>query len=292
VDGWTKEKAPREKTEYSWRRVIDQLVRFIGHDNAAELTSEDLIRWKTALVEEGLNPKTIRDGKIAPVRAILQWGVDNRRLPQNVGERVTINVRARLGETKRSFTDEEARIVLRAALKEEEPHRRWVPWLCAYTGARVAEVCQLRVEDVQQQDGIWCLHFTPEAGALKNANSERLVPVHPALVDVGFLQFAQSVRSGPLFADLTPDRFGSRGGNGTKVLSRFVRALGLHDPRLSPNHSWRHRLKTLGRRYGLASDIVNAITGHGKKSVADAYGEFPAPALQRELLKIPPLQLN
>jgi integrase len=156
----------------------------------------------------------------------------------------------------------------------------------------VAEVCQLRAEDVLEQDGIWCLRFTPEAGALKNANSERLVPIHPAVLESGFQRFVRGVRSGPLFADLTPDRFGSRGGNGTKVLSRWVRSLGLVDQRLSPNHSWRHRLKTLGRRYGLAPDIVNAITGHGKKSVADAYGEFPIEALHRELIKIPTLQLH
>ena len=64
------------------------------------------------------------------------------------------------------------------------------------------------------------------------------------------------------------------------------------DPRLSPSHSWRHRLKTLGRRHGLAPDIVNAISGHGKKSVADAYGEYPAEALYRELIKIPALPVR
>lgn len=292
LEVWVKERTPREKTEYSWRRVIDQLVHFLGHDDASKLTSEDLIRWKMALVEEGLNPKTIREGKLAAVRAILQSGVDNRRLTSNVGERVTITVKARPGETKRSFTDAEARIVLSAALKAREAHCRWIPWLCAYTGARVAEVCQVRAEDILQQEGIWCVHFTPEAGALKNTNSERLVPLHPAILESGFLSFVQQVRSGPLFVDLTPDRFGSRGGNGTKVLSRFVRSLGLDDVRLSPSHSWRHRLKTLGRRHGLASDIVNAITGHGKKSIADTYGEFPIDALYRELTKIPSIQVS
>jgi hypothetical protein len=47
---------------------------------------------------------------------------------------------------------------------------------------------------------------------------------------------------------------------------------------------------TLGRRHGLMPDIVNAITGHHKKTVADSYGEFPIEALHRELLKIPTLK--
>ena len=69
--------------------------------------------------------------------AILQWGVDNGRLEANPAQRVMIDVRVKPGETKRGFTDEEARIVLRAALKEPDPVRRWVPWLCAYSGARL-----------------------------------------------------------------------------------------------------------------------------------------------------------
>jgi integrase len=94
-----------------------------------------------------------------------------------------------------------------------------------------------------------------------------------------------------LFADLAPDRFGSRGGTGTKILSRWIRSLGVTDKRISPNHSWRHRLKTLGRRHGLAVDIVDAMTGHGRKTVADTYGDFPPDAMLRELSKIPSITL-
>lgn len=290
--GWVAEKQPREKTKYAWRRVLEQLGKFLGHSDASLVSADDLIRWKASLLEAGLQAKSIRDGKLAPVRAILQWAVDNRRLSQNPAERVTIDLRSKLADKKRGYSEDEARKVLTAARTQKDALRRWVPWLCAYTGARVSEVCQLRVEDVVQQNGIWCLHFAPEAGALKNASSERAVPLHLALIDQGFLKFVKKVGSGPLFTDIKLDRFGSRGGNGTKVLSRWVRSLGLTDPRLSPSHSWRHRLRTLGRRYGLAPDILDAITGHQRKTVADTYGEFPVEALQREILKIPALDLS
>ncbi len=247
--------------------------------------------WKGALVESGLRAKTIRDAKLAAIRAILQWAVDNRRLATNPAERIVIDVKSKAAESKRSFTDEEAALVLRAALREVDPVRRWVPWLCAYSGARVAEVCQLRKQDIREVEGYWCMVFTPDAGALKTLSSERAVPLHPALVESGFLTFVDSIRSGPLFPDLPPNRFGSRGGNGTKVVGRWVRTLGIKDTRISPNHSWRHRLKTSGRRYELAPDIVDAITGHRRKSVADSYGEFPMAALYRELVKIPAVSL-
>ena len=243
------------------------------------------------MVDAGLRPKTVRDAKLAPVRAILQWGVHNQLLAANVAEKVTIDVRAKQGEKKRSFTDDEGRIILRAALTQKDPVRRWVPWIGAYSGARVSEICQLRREDVVEIEGIWCIKVMPEAGSVKTSGSERLIPLHPALVENGFLEFVLKKTMGPIFSGLTPDKFGKRGGNGTKIIGRFVRQLGIDDPRISPSHSWRHRIKTLGRRHGLAQDILEAITGHGSKTVADAYGEFPVEALYRELCKIPSLQL-
>ena len=287
VDGWAAERRPVEKTVYEWRRVARKLAKFVGHDDARRLTVDDLVRWKAAMIDTGLRPKTIRDAQLAPIRALLRWGVDNRHLAANPAERIVIDVRQRAGEGRRSFDDNEAAQILNAAAQASEPVRRWVPWICAYTGARVSEVCQLRREDVVQIDGIWCLKFDPVAGRLKNTSSERIVPLHPALIQSGILEFVMSVRSGPLFLELPPDKFGSRGGNGIKVLGNWVRSLGLQDPRLAPNHSWRHRMRTSARRYGMAIDIVNAITGHARKTVADRYGEYPVEALYRELQKIP-----
>jgi hypothetical protein len=121
---------------------------------------------------------------------------------------------------------------------------------------------------------------------------ERGVPLHPAVIEAGFLRFVSKSAAGPLFSTLPPDVFGNRGGNATKIIGRWVRGLGLTDARISPSHSWRHRFKTLGRRHGLMPDIVNAITGHHRKTVADSYGEFPVDALYREIAKIPAVPLE
>jgi integrase len=291
VDGWSTERRPVAKTVYEWSRVVRQLVEYLGSDDARSLTGEDLVGWKSSMVAAGLRPKTIQDAKLAPVRAILQWGVNNKHLASNPADGISLDVRSKQGEKKRSFTDDEAKIILKAALGEKDPVRRWVPWLGAYSGARVSELCQLRSEDIIKLDDIWCMKLDPEAGSLKTSGSERVIPLHPALIDRGFLKFAATIKAGPLFAALSPDKFGKRGGNGTKMIGRFVRQLGLKDTRLSPSHSWRHRIKTLGRKHGLAEDILNAITGHASKSVADSYGEFPIEALFREICKIPTIKL-
>ena len=290
LKGWVAETRPAKKTQYEWTRVVGQLEKFLGHDNAARVTAEDIVRWKAELVAQELSPKTIRDAKLAPVRAVLQWGADNKRLSQNPAAGVSIDVRQRALEMKRGFSETEVAVVLPAARLEVSPVLRWLPWLSAFTGARIAELSQLRREDVVMIEDVWCVRITPEAGPLKTLSSERIIPLHSALLAEGFLDFARTVPSGPLFTQIRPDKFGSRGGNATKVLGRWVRSLGIVDERISPNHSWRHRFKTLARRHGLATDVVDAMVGHQRRTVADSYGEFPASALQRELEKIPPLK--
>ncbi|GJD51052.1 Tyrosine recombinase XerC [Methylobacterium crusticola] len=183
VKGWAAEKRPAEKTRYEWTRVMAQFSSFLGHEDAARVTPDDVQRWKEALIAKGLAPKTISDGKLVELRSIFQWTADNRRLMSNPAERVSMDVKRKASETIRIFTDEEASIVLRAALTQKDPVLRWVPWLCAYSGARVSEVCQLRVQDVCQIEGVWCMRFDPEVGPLKTASSERAVPLHQALLD-------------------------------------------------------------------------------------------------------------
>ena len=287
ITGWASERRPMQKTIYEYKRALGNLAAFLGYDDASRLSSQDLVAWKAKMIAAGLQPKTIRSAKLAPVRAILQWAVDNNRLPVNPAARVTLGLKTRAAESKRGFDDKEAAKILTAARAETDPVKRWVPLLGAYSGARLSEICQLRVQDIAEVNGIWCMKIVPEAGSVKTAGSERIVPLHPAVIEAGFLQYVSNLTSGPIFPALPPDKFGKRGGNGTRVIGQWVRRLGLTDKRLSPSHSWRHRFKTMSRRHELMSDIANAITGHHRKTVADSYGEFPIEALYRELCKIP-----
>ncbi|MGT2486565.1 hypothetical protein ACU4GA_12605 [Methylobacterium oryzae CBMB20] len=202
VSGWAAERKPAEKTLYDWTRVMAQLGDFLGHRDAARISGENLVAWKDSLVASGLAAKTIRESRLAPVRAILRWGVDNRRLNENPAERITISVKQKPGQGKRGFKDAEAAQILKAAAAERDPVKRWVPLVCAYSGARLSEVCQLRFEDIGEDDGIAVMRFAAEAGSLKNVGSERTVPLHSAIIAAGFLDFVRSRKAGPLFPEL------------------------------------------------------------------------------------------
>ena len=48
---------------------------------------------------------------------------------------------------------------------------------------------------------IGAMRFTADAGPLKTASSERVVPLHLAVIEADFLTFVATVKTGPLFAN-------------------------------------------------------------------------------------------
>jgi len=279
IDKWASERKPTAKTAYSWRKIIDKLVSYLKHDNAVAVKEDDLIGWKGHLISSGL--KVTIENHLIVLRTLYNFATDNKLIPINIAAKVKYRAKKQPGTRRLGYTENEAKRILVAARAETDALLRWVPWVAAFTGARVDEICGAMVADVEVFDGVPCLHIRldyREAGAeLKTVNSERVVPLHPALVDEGFVQYVSSLpKDGPLFPDLTPDRFGRRSGNGTKRIGRWVRGekVGITDRRKAPNHSWRHRFKSECRDAWLPDEVKNALLGHDDGSAAQDYGEF------------------
>ena len=202
------------------------------------------------------------------------------------------------------FTEDEAKAILRAALvnPDELGNRpdtakraiRWVPWICAYTGARVGEISQLRKEDLITVSSAPCIRITPEGGTVKTGKY-RIVPIHPHLVELGLLPFISARPSGPLF--FGSDKVGDAAAKAAKVTSgkvgQWVReSVGITDKRIWPNHAWRHRFKTLCRDVGIDQEIRNAIQGHSDGAAAADYGEFSIKAMQRAIEAFPRIDVK
>lgn len=186
------------------------------------------------------------------------------------------------------YRDDEAITILTAALHYRRRGRealalaeakRWMPWLCALTGARITELCQLRKMDIVERDGAMCFHITGDAGSIKNGESDRLVPLHRQLIDQGFLAFAASKPDGPLFAGPGAGRdkaIGSGMARAEKIgvkLARWVRDdLGMKDASLAPSHGWRHRFSTLRRKHGIEFEAGERLLGHKVPGMSGSYG--------------------
>ena len=84
-----------------------------------------------------------------------------------------------------------------------DDHRYWLPVLALFTGARLGELAQLGTDDIRLFHGHWAAHITREGGkSTKTKGSQRVVPVHPDLTRLGFIDFVERRKgdgSVPLF---------------------------------------------------------------------------------------------
>ncbi|WP_334356971.1 MULTISPECIES: DUF6538 domain-containing protein [unclassified Bradyrhizobium] len=278
-----------------WTPVVERLITHLGHDEATSISRADIVAWKNALLVEDMSNVTIRDVYLAAIKATLQFAVDQDMLSENPAAGIRVRVKDTLHERDKGFSGEEARIILAATLRppsdkisvEMAAARRWVPWICAYTGARVNEITPLTGRDFLQRDGIPMLRIRAETNKTRKF---REVPLYSHLVDQGLLKFAKSRGARPLFYDPRRSRGGSHANPHYKKvgerLAEWVRSLGI-DERVAPNHGWRHRFSSLARVLSIPEDVRNILQGHAGAKVSDRYGEtWPLVAL-REIEKLP-----
>jgi|SRR6516165_4481963 len=290
IDEWTLEREPKRKTRDEFESKITKLVAHLGHDDAAQVKDTDLISWKQKLLVSGASHKTI-ENYLMVIKTLFNFAKKNKKIQTNPASEVSFQAKRR--QKPLGYDDADAKKILLAAKGEPEPHRRWVPWIAAFSGARLEEICGANVADVYDFGGVWCLDIRLDNrgkdGSLKNIGSERKVPLHPAVIEEGFLRYVGRLpKDGPLFPNLTPDRYGRRGGSGSKRLCRWIRVnLGMDNARKAPNHAWRHRFKSVCRRAGIEEEYHEALTGHtGEGSEGCEYGEYEVQVLYREICKI------
>lgn len=288
-------------TRKKWRPIIAEVAKDVA--DIRDLTDHWCIAWKDRLLARGLSARSIQFGYLAALRSTCGWAVSNKRITANPVDGVSVKVPKSKKERPKGYSDAEAKQILRLTMKpieqklsaEHRAARRWVPWICAYTGARVGEIAQLRKQDIQERDRVWLFWITPEAGTVKDGNS-RYVAIHPDLLAQGFLRFVEKSEAGPLFYSESRRRGGTAENPTAKKvgerLASWIRSEGFTDKRVAPNHAWRHRFKTLSRRHKLDSGTRDYMQGHAAGNEAEEYGEFEPAVLFAEIAKLPAYALD
>jgi hypothetical protein len=194
-------------TAKRWRPKIKAFCDFVGHSDLCRMTRDDAYRWVDHLTEQGLAKKSIREEWIASLRAAAGFQIERGKLTtENPFSRIRVRgVKATKESNKKGFSDAQAETILTATLTtfshltstETRAARRWIPWICAYTGARVNEITSLLPSDVRPdpETGISCVYLRPEM----TVSSQSI----PHLNEQGFLDFVK-IREGaglPLFYD-------------------------------------------------------------------------------------------
>ena len=202
---WVSERRPAAATVESWRYVFSAMCEHFKDRSAASITPDEAQHWLRSLVTTERSARTVRKTYLTASNTVLGWALEHKHVARNPFEDAKIVVpKKRRNRDTKAFRSDEYRTILKSAHEIIDTPttfgaaKRWVPWLCAYTGARPGEMTQLRKRDVIEQDGIWAIQITPEAGTVKTGEP-RTVPLHKHLIAQGFVKFAQDHRDGPLF---------------------------------------------------------------------------------------------
>ncbi len=269
------------------RPVIESLRKFLKHNDAARISKKDLLEWRDELMKTR-SAKTVSDIYLSAAKSMITWAVENDRLPENVAASVRQRKPRKQYGRERGYTDAEAVKVLKASrayqpnvdasgYQREKAHliaaKRWAPILCAFTGARVSEITQLRKEDVRKVDGTWIIRISPDAGTVKSGGY-RDVPLHRQITEQEFVEFVDAADPGPLFHGGTdPVHFAQKADRISNQVGEWLRNSELTPEGLQPSHGWRHRFKTVCRELAISDRVVDAIQGHAGKTAGDNYGD-------------------
>jgi len=279
------------------KKRFEALIKFLGHDDVSRVVKLDIVRWKDHRQAVGTSVKTINDSDITSFNNVFNWAVEREWLSSNPADGTRIKTKRLKAETREKYflPDEAAKILQHAAATvgstQENPKttaaKRWVPWLCAYSGARAAEMIQLRKQDIRDdpQHG-WIIRLTPEAGSIKN-NKFCDVPVHEHLLATGFVDFVKSAKAGHLFCD--PSEDGTIEGPAAGVYKRVYdmsRELAPADVS-QPIHAWRYTFKTYGYEAGIEALTLDAIANHAPKTKGEEYMKVTLKARAEAMAKFP-----
>lgn len=240
--------------------------------------------------------------QVASIKAILSWAVQEDRISKNVAHDVRQEIPKPVRKREKGFTDAEAAQLISASrayrptvdsygqvkeFPETTAAKRWVPLLCALTGARVTEITQLRGKDLRQLGDTWVARITPEAGTVKTGEY-RDVPLHLQIVELGFVDFVRQRGDGPLFYRSSIDDGNLAQARATSGrVSEWANATGFVPKDVAPNHGWRHRFKTVGRDLGCSDRVIDAICGHAGRTAGDNYGDVSITAKKNAIDTIP-----
>jgi integrase len=248
-----------------------------------------------------LSPASI-NGYMTKFRAVMNYAANEGWIERNPAKGLQVIDRVRRRDKRLPFSTEQLRLIFDAPIYRGclddwsgystpghvRPRRGrfWVPLIALFSGMRMNEICQLHTADIQRIDGVDCFFVTEgpsdsDSGKrLKTAASERFIPVHPTLIDIGFMTFVAERRSNGavrLFSELRASSTGYYSDPFSKWFRRFLARAGADRPKTC-FHSFRHCYRDALREARIEHQVALALggwsSGNGSEGgeTASAYG--------------------
>lgn len=288
-------------------KSVRELFRTLPPNATKRFPGKTLSQAAEVTARKGLRPLNTQtvNSHLTKVATLFNWAVREDWIEKNPASGLSIDEAAQ--SRREPFSVQQLQAMFAAPLftgcEDDGPgyakvgtsrprrSRFWVPLLSLFHGLRLNEACQLRPEDIVERDGVPAIFVrSADAGQrVKSRAGTRIVPLHPEIIGVGFLDFVAQARLKQherLFAELTRDARGYYSDAFQKWFSRFLVSCGAIGPGKSFHcfrHGWTDRL----REAGVPEDRRRALGGWANTGVDASYGRgFPTRMLADDIAKV------
>lgn len=164
-----------------------------------------------------------------------------------------------------AFTNAELESIYAASIENDDNELSNLIKICAYTGARIEEICSLKINKIDlPQKTITIVDAKTKAG-------NRVVPIHPKIKSL-IAKMMNESSNNFLFDSLTENKYKDRSNAIGKRFGRLKKKLGFGKQHVF--HSIRKTFTTQLERSGIPESISADIVGHEKQTMT--YGLYSA----------------
>ncbi|MEZ8769112.1 site-specific integrase [Vibrio alginolyticus] len=259
------------------RQLLMQLPSNIKkHKQFKGLKPQQAIKLNQESGFPSISPSSVKD-YIQKCSSFFQWCVLMEYTDVNPFKGFRFKAEAKVSTAKNAYNKQQLNKIFSnenfTKRTFKHSYQYWLPILARFTGARINELCQLYKEDIKNIDGIVCISINRNTTdkRLKTPNSERLIPLHPRLIELGFIKHVNSISSERVFPELKLERDGYATA-ASKWYGRFKTKLGFsrgHD-----FHSFRHTFANQLKNALVPAIVASELLGHSQRSISyDRYGK-------------------
>jgi integrase len=305
--GWT------DKTKMEVAGAFKLLVDILGDIDVSTITRPMLIQLRSSLLKVppgfynknrgksvrqaianndglGISPKTVNK-YMSRIGSLLKYCHELGMVTNNPATGLQIADKQRADQERSAYSlDDVKAIVCNLPVDANATERYWITLIGLYSGMRLAEICQLHIEDIIKVDGCWCFDIN-DAGnkQLKNDASVRVIPIHPKLIELGFIRYYEAIKDAKqprLWMNLSHIRLHGYTNTFGKWYQRFNREYVTEDPK-KVFHSLRHLVTDTLKQAGVLETVIAELVGHsnGGSETMGRYGKRYKPTILLEAIK-------
>lgn len=253
--------------------AVERLLTYLGEDDVTlvSLNRQQLKSFITATLGEGKTKQTVANylSGLSAVWHHAEYSMEEELPNGNPFKGHQLKPKATV-RSYDQFTRKDVEAIFEATTENEgeasSPNGCGIyyllPRLGFYTGARLDELCSLKVTDIIQRQGIWCLAVREG----KNQNATREVPLHPEIKSLIMDQLHTAKAAGCTYlfpeAEASTRSDGKKGPKFSQWFARLSKKVIDRGDRKLGFHSFRTTAITIMGDAGISESVIVWVTGH------------------------------